>query len=275
MGKSTITASLVLYKTSENELKRVLTDIENSSIQKLYVIDNSPSDVLKQYVELYCSKFEYIWGHGNIGYGAAHNIAISKAVRNDIDYHVVINPDVCFDKDVISLLSDYMDKNSSIGQIMPKVIYPNGEIQYLCKLLPTPMNLIGRRFLPFKKYVNKMNYIFEMRKSGYDKIMNVPFLSGCFMFMRVDVLALVGGFSDEYWMYCEDLDLCRKIGQQGYSTVYYPDVSIIHDHRKESYKNKKLLKAHIKSAITYFNKWGWFFDKYRKVTNRNARSQYE
>lgn len=272
MEKTIITASLVLYNTSLVELKRVLCDIELSSICRLFVIDNSPTDILRKNVNVWCSKVEYVCGQGNIGYGAAHNIAIQKSIDIHSTYHVIINPDVHFETKVIDELASFMRAYDAIGLVMPKVVYPNGELQYLCKLLPTPLNLIGRRFIPIK-FLKKMNDDFEMRASNYDMIMDVPFLSGCFMFLRMRALNEVSGFSEEYWMYCEDLDLSRKIGEK-YRTVYYPYVSIIHDHHRASYKNNKLLKAHIKSAIIYFNKWGWFFDSYRKRKNKEIRRQY-
>ena len=66
-------------------------------------------------------------------------------------YHIVVNPDIYFEEGTIESLTEYMDNNPDVGQIMPKVFYPNGELQYLCKLLPTPSDLIFRRFLPKTK----------------------------------------------------------------------------------------------------------------------------
>ena len=68
-------------------------------------------------------------------------------------------------------------------------------------------------------------------------------------------------------MYFEDFDLMRRIHNVS-KTIFYPNVSIIHDHAKESYKSNKMLILHIKSAIKYFNKWGWIFDKERKEMNK-------
>ena len=68
-------------------------------------------------------------------------------------------------------------------------------------------------------------------------------------------------------MYLEDFDLMRRLHRVG-KTLYYPEVTIIHNHAKESYKSKKMLLIHIKSAIKYFNKFGWFFDKERKCMNK-------
>lgn len=269
-----ITSSIVIYKTDIIELKTVLGCVLRSAMNRIFLIDNSPTDELRYFSD-FSTKIEYIYGQGNIGYGAAHNIAIRKSVEFGAKYHVVINPDIQFSNGMIENLANYMDRNLDVGQVMPKVIYPNGELQYLCKLLPTPMDLIGRRFIPFKSYIEKTNYRFEMRASGYDKTMEVPFLSGCFMFFRTEALDKVKGFSDQYWMYCEDLDLCRKVYTVGYKTMYYPEVTIIHAHKKESFKNKKMLMEHIKSAIKYFNKWGWFFDVERTRINKKLLKKIE
>ncbi|MFV0507239.1 MAG: glycosyltransferase [Bacteroidales bacterium] len=261
-----ITASIVAYKTSDKDIQTVLQCACNSSIERLYLIDNSPTDDLRKYAS-YSPKIEYIYGHGNMGYGAAHNIGIRKSIALNSDYHVVINPDILFETEIAGQLEQFMNNNKTIGFVMPKIVYPSGDVQLLCKLLPTPSDWIFRRFSPFKSQVVKMNEKYELRFTGYDKQMDVPSLSGCFMFLRTSVLEEVKGFDERFFMYAEDVDLCRRIGEVS-RTVFYPDLSVIHNYEKGSYKNNKLLMYHIKSAIQYFNKWGWVFDKKRKITNR-------
>lgn len=268
-----ITSSVVVYNTDRDELAALLHSVAQSCVEHLYVVDNSPTDALKEFVLQIHPNAEYIYGQGNIGYGAAHNIAIRKAIGTGAKYHVLLNPDIRFDRETIEKLAGYADQNPDAGQIMPKIVYPNGKIQYLCKLLPAPMDLIGRRFLPCKSYVEKRNSRFEMHSTSYDKTIEVPFLSGCFMFLRVDALRQVGGFDDRFFMYCEDIDLCRRIGMAGYRTIYLPEATAVHAHRKESFKSKTMLRAHVRSAIRYFNKWGWIFDTYRNKTNKKAINQ--
>lgn len=270
-----ITASIVTYNTDRAELAKVLLCTADSSVGKIYVADNSPTDSLRDFVVPISPKIEYIFGQGNVGYGSAHNIAIKRAIDSGATYHVVINPDIYFVQGTIETLADYMDTNPDVGQVMPKVIYPDGELQHVCKLLPTPMDLIGRRFVPIKSYIEQRNARFEMSQSGYDRPMMVPFLSGCFMFLKVEALRETGGFDDDFFMYCEDIDLCRRIGMKGYRTMYNPVATVVHAHKKESFKNKAMLKAHVRSALRYFNKWGWFFDKYRKQINRQVETQYK
>lgn len=261
-----ITASIVIYKTKQDMLKTLLDCVKvSNSVEKLWVIDNYPMQE-NAWIKDYLPCIEYIENE-NTGYGHAHNIALRKAVELGSTYHVILNPDIEFSANALKDLASYMDINPEVGWVMPKVLYPNGDIQYLCKKLPTPFNLFLRRFLPAWGWVKKMDEEFELRHTGYDKEMNVPFLSGCFMFLRVETIAKHNLYFDErFFMYCEDLDLSRRFNQVS-KNMYYPVVSIIHNHEKGSYKSKKLMMCHIKSTCKYFCKWGWVFDAERRRIN--------
>lgn len=266
-----ITASIVAYQHHLVEIKSVVDCILDSCVSIIFIIDNSLNDTLR-ILEKTSDRIRYIHSQ-NLGYGAGHNIAIRESIERGSRFHIVINPDISFSKGAIEKLEAFMTQHNEVGLIMPKILYPTGEIQYLCKLLPTPMDVLGRRFSPCKNYVLRRNEKYELRFRDYDEIMEVPSLSGCFMFMRVSVLKKVGGFDERFFMYAEDLDLCRRIGQLS-KTMYYPGVSVFHEYAKGSYKNKKLLKYHIRSIIKYFNKWGWFFDSERRKINRRILTQY-
>jgi GT2 family glycosyltransferase len=266
-----ITASIVLYNNTD--ILPTIESVLNSTIAlDLYLIDNSPTNALETKLANYIvsNQVIYIYNNKNVGFGAAHNIAIRKIIETSA-FHLVINPDIVFKPNVIATLFAYMESNINVGLVMPKVLYPDGEIQYLCKLLPTPVDLILRRFLPDKMMKNRTQ-LFELRFTGYDKEMEIPYLSGCFMFLRVDALKKVGLFDDRFFMYPEDIDLTRRIHQY-YKTMFYPYVSIIHEHGQGSYKSLKLLWIHISNMVKYFNKWGWFFDVDRKRINKKVLSQ--
>jgi GT2 family glycosyltransferase len=82
------------------------------------------------------------------------------------------------------------------------------------------------------------------------------------MFIRTKIFKEIGLFDERFFMYLEDTDLCRRIGEK-YKTIYYPEAIVYHEYAKGSYRSNELLKIHIESAIKYFNKWGWFSDKER------------
>jgi GT2 family glycosyltransferase len=263
-----ITASLVLYNTKEDDLRKVVACAHDSDIDRLFVIDNSSTDLLREKVTALSKKVVYIFGQGNVGYGKAHNVGLQKAIVLKSDYHIVLNPDIFFGSDVIRSIEHFMNEHLDIGLVLPNVVYPNGDLQYLCKLLPTPLDIFGRRLLS-EKFIKKRNDRYEMREMGYDKIWNCPILSGCFMFLRISDIVKVGMFDERFFMYFEDFDLMRRL-HKSCKTVFYPKVTIVHDHAAEHHTNSTLLKASIRSAIQYFNKWGWFFDDERRIENKYA-----
>lgn len=272
MTAKKLTASIVLFNTPRVQIENVLKSVFDSvCVETLYLIDNSPNDKWRilenRSEENGVTKIRYIHNE-NLGYGASHNLAMSEAIEGGTVYHVVLNPDIRFGAEVLPALVDFMEKNSDASYVLPKVVYPNGEIQYLCKLLPTPGDLIFRRFLPKTKWTEKKNNLYCLKNSGYDKVINPPCLSGCFMFMRLSVLAQNNiFFDDRFFMYFEDFDLIRCLHRVS-KTLYFPGVQIVHDHQKESYKNRKMLVAHIKSAFRYFKKYGWLFDRERRQMNK-------
>ena len=267
--KMIITASIVLYQTNPNDLYRLLDCIHESKIiNKVYLIDNSIINIdynLSNY-----HLVSYIRLNKNIGYGAGHNIAIRFAQKLST-FHFVINPDIYFDALMLEKMVNRMLEDESIGQLMPKVLYPNGEIQYLCKLIPSPFDLIFRRFLKgiFMDYSKKREEIYELRFTNYSSEMNVPYLSGCFMLFRVACFQVIGIFDERFFMYPEDIDITRRMHMK-FKTIYYPEAVIFHDYAKDSYKSKKMLWVHMKNMIKYFNKWGWYFDSNRKFINNRV-----
>jgi GT2 family glycosyltransferase len=267
-----LSASIVVYRNPVDILaKTIHSFLRSTKDSKLYLIDNSPDDHLKYLA--YDPRIVYRFNNKNIGFGAAHNI-ILREILNESKYHIILNPDVYFEQDVIQTLYPFMEENPEIGQLMPKVLYPDGRLQPLCKLLPSPKTLIKRRFLNFyKSSLDRENYLYELRCSGYDKIMDVPFLSGCFMFLRTEVLKKVGLFDEQFFLYTEDTDLSRRIHKL-YRTVYYPQATIYHYHQRGSYRNIWLMWCNIKSAVRYFNKWGWANDTEREFFNERTMQQF-
>ncbi len=265
-----ITASIVVYKNKpEIVLNAINSFLESELNSLLFVVDNSPENELKNYINN--PRIEYIFNNGrNLGFGAAHNIALKLASQCGSAYHIVLNPDVYFSKDVIPELRQLLDEHPEVGMAMPKVLYPDGRLQYLCRLLPSPSTLFLRRFFKIgSKLLTAKNKVYELHFSGYDKVMDVPFLSGCFMFLRMEAIKNVGIFDERIFLYTEDIDLTRRM-HKSYRTVFYPHVTIFHIHERSSYKDIRALFIHMKSAITYFNKWGWFYDPERKEINKNT-----
>lgn len=261
-----ITASLVLYNADPEIFESaIFCFFKSLPTGILVVVDNSSSPTQSEWFE--DPRIEYVYLGKNVGFGAGHNLAF-KYVEPISDFHLILNPDIIFGEGVLPRLVQLMSYNGSIGAVMPQIRFRNGELQRLCKLLPTPLDLIVRRFIPIQKFVRMLNVRYELHGLPQDTTSVIPSLSGCFLLVRSRLFAKLNGFDERYFMYLEDVDLVRRIGDHS-NAVYEPSVYVIHGYEKGSYKSRKLLGYHLKSAFRYFNKWGWFLDKVRVQRNND------
>jgi GT2 family glycosyltransferase len=261
-----ISGSIVAYNEDPAQIVAAARSFISSPLRvRLTVVDNSPTDVLRD--EITAIGAEYIFVGRNVGFAAGHNIAM-RQYGTTAEYHLILNPDVTFGPEVLEALYKFMGGNPGVGLVMPRVLYPDGSEQHLCKLLPTPFDLVARRFgggLARAIFQRKMDR-YLLREVDLSKPTVVPCLSGCFMLLRTSLFETVGLFDERYFLYMEDFDLCRRIGVVA-KTVFFPDVAIYHEYKKGSYKSPLMLKHHAKSAWRYFWKWGWFVDRTRGRLN--------
>ena len=254
-----LSASLVLYKNDPEIVIQAIKSLFGTPIEiNLSVVDNSPTDEFKKIFDNFQEyDIDYYFNNGNnVGFGQGHNLAITRA--KNYDYHLVINPDVYFDNNVITELIHYLDKHQEVGLITPKISYPNGDIQYLCKRQPTVLTLFIRRFIP-----KKMQFLFkkrldwyEMRDISYNQIIEVPIISGCFMLFNRKYLDDIGYFDKNMFMYFEDYDLTLRMSKK-YKTILYPHVNIYHHWARGAHNSTKLAIVFAQSAVYFFNKHGW------------------
>lgn len=268
-----ITSAIVLYRNDIDMLQKVIRSLLMiNCVDRLYLIDNSPTNELKNLVNE--SRIEYIHNPANPGFGASHNVAIQKAMELGSKYHFIVNPDIYFEGDVITPMIEYIVEDMTIGMMMPQILNKDGSIQNLPKLLPSPFSILRRKIKkPAYAYKNFINE-YELREVPKDVVFNAPVLSGCFTLLSLDAVKKVGMYDDKFFMYFEDWDLSRRMHQH-YKTIYFPKVSVVHEYESGANKSKRLFKIFVNSAITYFNKWGWFFDAERKKINRTALSQFK
>lgn len=270
-----LSISIVTYKNSINEINSCLEPILDCDVvDTICIYDNSEvSTVYEKDVVSISEKLIYYSDTRNLGYGYGHNQAFDLCQqRQKSKYHLVMNLDVQVKSDTLTSLLGYMETSPETLHCMPKVLNSDLTIQRACKLIPTPSNLLLRRFVPnsMKSMIDQRLY--ELHDYDYSFVLNCPYLSGCFMFLRTDPFIEVGKFDTRYFMYPEDIDLTRRLHKLG-KTECYPFVSIIHQHEQASYKSLKMTWVHMKSMAKYFNKWGWFRDSERKQFNQSVRYQ--
>lgn len=262
-----IAASVVLYHHSPEAVAPTLTSLLASPLlTRLTLVDNGGCAWARQHPD---PRVVYLDAGGNVGYGAGHNQAIRHSAA-EVDYYAVVNPDIEFEPGTLEKLAAFAQQHKA-GLVMPDVHFPDGRRQQLCKLLPTPFNLFARRFLP-KAWAECLDLRYELHEADYRQPFFVPYLSGCFMLCDAKLLLDIGGFDERFFMYLEDTDLTRRIAECA-PTLYCPEAQVVHAFNRQSYRDSRLLKIHLQSAVSYFNKWGWWFDAGRRRLNQRCLAE--
>lgn len=263
-----LTASIVTYKVDLNELGQALEPVVGVA-ERVFVVDNAREGRVEEFCRRY-AKVTYM-PHDNKGYGAAHNAALRMAMKLGADYHLVMNSDLGFEADALRLMVKHIDANPDIGLLHPRILGLDGNDQFTVRLIPTPFDLIIRRFLPGWLFRgSRRRYL--LQDADHDRELDVHYVQGSFMLLRVSALREVGLFDERFFMYPEDIDLSRRMAER-WRVTYYPRARVTHAHRAASYASMKMLRIHVANMIRYFNKWGWLRDPARKKANRQTLSQ--
>lgn len=244
MRNEKFTCSIVLYKNDLKTLNETVKSVINSNgFSHLYLIDNSPTKILEQH--FIKTNITYIFIGKNLGFGKGHNLILNKI--KDYNYHLVLNPDVFFKSQVIENLIQVLSGNDQTALIVPKVLYPDNTFQISCRKYP--------RLLDFTLRSLKVSTKSYYSKEELSKPLYVDFVHGCFMLFKTKELIKIKGFDERYFMYVEDIDICKKIDMINKKKLYFPLEFIYHGFEKGSSKKIKLLFYHIKSIFQYFYKW--------------------
>jgi len=252
---------LLNYKT-KNMLKQCLKNIVNLSLPLQYeiiVVDNNSQDGTAEMMREHFPIFKFVQAEANRGMGAGNNIGIRHAQG---EYILILNPDVVVLEDSIQRLLRFISFNDKVGCVAPQLMYPNRTYQQSRYRFPT-------FFLPLyirtslRKFGQKhLNSYFMNDVPKYEPH-QIDWARGSALMCRRSVLEKIHGFDENFFMYLEDTDLCRRIWQAGYEVWYVPQARIIHYYFRESGGSswpkdltKKLAWIHIASWIKYFRKWG-------------------
>lgn len=170
------------------------------------------------------------------GFGANHNAAFSDCRT---PYFCVVNPDIRLSADPFPPLAAAMDERT--GAAGPLVRAPGGAVEDSARRFPTLLSL-ARKALGAKA---GPDYPADQGPVDAD------WIGGMFMLLNSDAFRSVGGFDERYFLYYEDVDLCRRLRAAGKSVVYNPLAEVVHDARRGSRRNPRLMRHHAASLLRY------------------------
>jgi len=217
----------------------------------LYVVDNHSQDDSLQRLADEFPDLVPIQNSDNRGFGNGHNTLLPLI---DSEYHVIVNPDIEIDRDVIGELCLYLDDHPDIGLITPMIRYPDGRDQQLPKRDPTVLSLVGRHL--FKRRLKPIVEHYQMLDEDLSQVCDIEFATGCFFVIRTDLFRRLGGFDERWFMYYEDMDITRRARAQ-MRAVYYPHTCVYHIWARSSSRKLKYFLMLVAGMFKYFHKWGW------------------
>jgi GT2 family glycosyltransferase len=236
-------------------VRPLIEDLIAQGAALVYVVDNSPDSFDTFHGWTPHERVIPLKPGRNVGYGRGNNLAIRMSVALH-KYHLICNPDIALQPNTLVRLYGALERRPEVGLCMPRVVGPDGTLQYLCKRAPRPLDYLSA-FVPIKSWNARRRTRLEMRDQPYDREMDVECLSGCFMFFRSSVLAALQGFDERYFLYFEDFDLSRRARLIA-RNLYYPCAQVTHAHAREHQQSLRVRLYFMISAVRYFTKWGWF-----------------
>lgn len=265
------TVSIVLYRHSIGEVRQLVESVLAARPMRLFVVDNASDQSLAKSFAAEFPSVTYIASE-NRGYGAGHNIAIRLAMEQGSEVHFVVNPDISFESGSLEAMVDFFSREPRVGMLMPNTVRQDGSIIRNCKLLPTPFDLVFRRFLP-RPWIARRTARFELHGADMSRPFEVPYLCGCFLGFRLAALRDIGLFDERFFMYPEDIDITRRMyASRKWSPMFFPGATVVHIHVAASYGSLRMLVVHCVNMVRYFNKWGWMFDAERRRINCEVES---
>lgn len=253
MDLSIVIVNYNTKKLTEQTIQSVIQGTHTLSYE-IIVVDNS-SEENERYTPEEGQPVILIPNVENKGFGHACNLGSKQAIGDAV---LFLNSDTILHEGALDSSVHYLKEHKEIGALGIRTLLEDGSLDHGCKRgFPTPVNALyyylgmDKRHPDSKKYgAYRQTFVDEHQTSEVDAV------SGSFLLMPREVLALVGGFDEEFFMYGEDLDLCYRIKKKGYRVMYYADVWMTHLKGQSGLhtKSKEVIYHFYNAMILFYKK---------------------
>jgi N-acetylglucosaminyl-diphospho-decaprenol L-rhamnosyltransferase len=226
-----------------------------SSIEKeidsdceVIIVDNSSTDDSVEIVRALFPSVLLICSEVNLGFGKANNLAVEQAQGK---YLLFLNTDTILTENTPQILADYLDREPDTAAIGARMTFRDGSYQLSSGILP---NLII-------EFIDKIRYGLdrkwhklwaEIYNKQYSSVREVGWITGACLTIRKDIFQRLDGFDPAFFMYFEDKDICKRVGDLGFKVIYYPYTSVIHLLGGSSQNIPKKVNTYYRDSQLYY-----------------------
>lgn len=248
---------IVNYNSTDFLLKSLASihDALNGIPVKLFIEDNASKDGIERIKKKY-SHATVSYNRRNMGFAQAVNQAVKKS---SAPFILLLNPDAIVRNGFFDALVGYMKKNPDVGISAPRILNPDQSVQGSARTFPTLLTgLFGRTTILSSLFPNNRFTRGNIATIDSDGIspMPVDWVSGACMLLRRKAIDDIGLMDEQFFLYWEDADWCRRMWKNGWKVIYFPKAHVVH------YVGKSSDSCHIKSRFEFHKSSYRLFAKY-------------
>ncbi|PIP74679.1 MAG: glycosyltransferase family 2 protein [Candidatus Levybacteria bacterium CG_4_9_14_3_um_filter_35_16] len=203
---------------------------KNSFILEVIIVDNGSKNKLV-FPQDFKGKIILIRSEKNLGFSGGFNIGIKKALRQDVDYVLIVNNDTLIFAEMIENLLKVLKENPKIGIVTPKIYFAKGHEFHKARYKEQELGKVfwyAGGYMDWANIASVHRGVDEVDKGQYDSIEKTEFASGCCMLIKKEVFEKVGMFNEKYFLYYEDADFTRRVEKAGFDIYYVPSAILVH-----------------------------------------------
>lgn len=230
-----------------------LEAVRNEANFEVIVVDNASRDGSPDMVEDEFPWVELYRMDQNLGFTGGQNFAMG---RRRAPHVFLLNSDTVVHPGALRTLLDFHRDHPDAGILGPKLLNPDGSLQFSCRRFPNPWAALFRNtFLGRIFPKNRFTREYLMQDVGHDQTRVVDWVSGAAMFASKPFIDAVGLLDESYYMFSEDVDWCWRAHKAGFNVVYVPDAVVTHSIGRSTEKaaNRMILRFH-KSMFRFYRK---------------------
>jgi GT2 family glycosyltransferase len=249
---------IINYNTRDH-LRGCLDRLRGESPGDLMVVDNASPDQSAEMVRREFPGVRLIANSENLGFAAAANQAIYGC---DSTYLLLLNSDTRVEPGSLQALAGYLAQNPRAAVVGPRLLNPDGTLQRSCRRFPGSFSwlldnrVLGKLARRLGAAPKSMLHVWE-----HDSARRVPWVVGAALALRVDAVREVGGFDSGYFLYCEEIDLCKRLWAAGWEVHFTPATEIAHVGGASTPGDRRSLDRHMIASTLRF--YGLHYGKLR------------
>lgn len=238
---------IIVNWNTKNFIEKCIESIYNnppSASFEIIIVDNASTDGSQGLIKDRFSNVILIENNENLGFSKANNIGFR---RSNGKYILFLNPDTLVHENTLQKSIEFMEDHKDAGIISCKHLNPDGSFQSSAFDFLPPISIFA--------YILGLNKLFKISwLRNFSSVKTVDYVQGSYIMIRREVFQKIGGFDENFFMYGEDADLCKKVWDLGWKVYYLPDISITHYLGGSSRKNPDKLKYFILSTLFFYKK---------------------